>query len=140
MNTYEYQRSRSLFDLCPRFLIFILSNSFWCEAASPTEAKFHASFYGLEKKENLFKKSWWHVTKLATMPIYGKINFKNLLRNQLANYLRTWYKALGTQALQSLSWIDLDLLYGKNGDPWMTFNFFNRNVKAARRKKAWILD
>ena len=32
MNKYEYQMSRSLFDLCPGALRFILSNIFCCEA------------------------------------------------------------------------------------------------------------
>ena len=35
-----------------------------------------------------------HMTKMATMPIYGK-NLKNLLlQNQLTNDLETWYVAL----------------------------------------------
>ena len=40
--------------------------------------------------------------KLATMPIYGKKTFKNLLRNQWANFQETWYVASGTLAHHSL--------------------------------------
>ena len=40
LNKYEYQRSVSLFDLCPRSLIFIHSN-ICCKAARPIEATFH---------------------------------------------------------------------------------------------------
>ena len=41
MHTYEYQRSRSLFDLCLRSLGFILSSIFCCKASKHIEAKFH---------------------------------------------------------------------------------------------------
>ena len=43
-----------------------------------------------------------HMTKMATMPIYGK-NLKNLLlQNQMADDLESWYAALGAQVLSSL--------------------------------------
>ena len=43
-----------------------------------------------------------HMTKMATMPIYGK-NLKNIsLRNQKADDLETWYLASGAQVLPSL--------------------------------------
>ena len=51
-----------------------------------------------------------HMTKTATMPIYGK-NLKNLLRNQKADDLETWYAALGAQ------------VYSK-GDPGLTLTYF----------------
>ena len=36
-----------------------------------------------------------HMTKMATMPIYGKKTFKNLLlRNWLTDFHETWYVAL----------------------------------------------
>ena len=41
MNKYEYQRSRSLFDLGPKSLRFILSNIFCSKATGPTEEKFN---------------------------------------------------------------------------------------------------
>ena len=36
-----------------------------------------------------------HMTKMAITPIYGKISLKNLLQNQKADDLGTWYLALG---------------------------------------------
>ena len=36
-----------------------------------------------------------HMTKMATKPIYGKNPLKNLLQNQKAADLGTWYVALG---------------------------------------------
>ena len=50
------------------------------------------------------------MTKMATMPIYGK-NLKNLLRNQKAYDLETWYVA---QVLPSLF----------NDDPGLTLTYF----------------
>ena len=45
-----------------------------------------------------------HMTKMATMPIYGKKPFKYpLLWNQKANGLGTWYEALGMWALTDFS-------------------------------------
>ena len=66
-------------------------------------------------------KIWWHddghMTKMAAIPIYGKKPFKNLLRNQQADFHETWYVASGTPAHNSLFkwWLcsDLDLFYGK---------------------------
>ena len=67
-------------------------------------------------------KIWWHdaghMTKMATMPIYGKKPFKNLLlQNRLDNFHETWYVASGTPAHQKLfkwwPWSDLDLFYSK---------------------------
>ena len=53
------------------------------------------------------------MTKMAVMPIYGK----NLLRNQKADDLETWYAASGAQVLPNLfkwwPWVDHDLFYGK---------------------------
>ena len=42
-----------------------------------------------------------HMIKMAAMPIYGK-TLKNLLRNQKADDLETWYAALGARVLPSL--------------------------------------
>ena len=56
------------------------------------------------------------MTKMATMPIYGK-NLKKLLRNQKADNLETKYAALDARVLPSLfiwwSLVDLDLFNGK---------------------------
>ena len=74
------------------------------------------------------------MTKMTTMPIYGK-NLKNpLLHNQKFYDLETWHAALDTQGLQSLyKWWprnDLGLFYrkvtfgrlsyskGKNSSEW----------------------
>ena len=43
-----------------------------------------------------------HRTKMVAMPIYGKKNFKNLLRNQQTDFHKTWYEALGTPAHHNL--------------------------------------
>ena len=58
------------------------------------------------------------MTKMATMPIYGKKTYNNLLlRNQKADDLETLYAALGARVLpNSLKWwhwVDLDLFYDK---------------------------
>ena len=42
-----------------------------------------------------------HMTKMATMHIYGK-SIKNLLRNQKADDLEIWYAASGARVLPSL--------------------------------------
>ena len=42
-----------------------------------------------------------YMTKMVTTPIYGKKPFKNLLQNQKADDLRTWYVALGMWGLPS---------------------------------------
>ena len=57
------------------------------------------------------------MTKMATMPIYGK-NLQNLLlRNRRTDFHETWYVASGTPANYSLfkwwPWSDLDLFYDK---------------------------
>ena len=53
-----------------------------------------------------------HMTKMATMLIYGK----NLLQNQKSYDNEIWHVASGAQALQNLNddpGVDLDLFYGK---------------------------
>ena len=42
------------------------------------------------------------MTKMAATPIYGKKTFKDLLQNQKADDLETWYVALGMWGLPSL--------------------------------------
>ena len=53
------------------------------------------------------------MTKMATMPISGK-NLKNLLRNQNADNLETWYAALDARVLPSFS----------NDDPGLALTYF----------------
>ena len=52
-----------------------------------------------------------HMTKMAAMPIYGKILKNLLLWNQKADGLETWYAALGAQVLQSFIQM-MTLFYG----------------------------
>ena len=67
-------------------------------------------------KRKLFKWSW-SCDQDGCQCIYMVKYPLNLLRNQQADDLQTWYTASRTSALQSLfkwwSWVDLDLLYGK---------------------------
>ena len=50
--------------------------------------------------ESLFKRSWSH-DKMATLPYMVK-TLKNLLQNQKADDLETWYAAAGARVLLSL--------------------------------------
>ena len=43
-----------------------------------------------------------HMTKMTAIPIYGKNHSKIFFRNQWADFLETWYVALGTPAHHSL--------------------------------------
>ena len=73
MNTYE--RSRSLFDLYPRSLRFILSNIFCCKDPRPIEAKFHVELLGVVRMK-VCSNSPGHVNKMAAMLTYGKNSLK----------------------------------------------------------------
>ena len=57
------------------------------------------------------------MTKMATMPIYGKKRFKNLLQNRWTDFKETWHEASMAKVLQCVykSWPcgDLDLFYDK---------------------------
>ena len=70
INTFGFPRSRSLFDLCPRPLRFLLFN-ICCKAARPIEAKFHVELLWVGKVKGC-SKGPGHVTKMAAMPITGK--------------------------------------------------------------------
>ena len=69
-NTYEYQRSRSLFDLCPRSLRFINSNISY-ETAGPFEAKFRVELLQI-RRTKVCSNGPGHITKMASMLIFGK--------------------------------------------------------------------
>ena len=56
------------------------------------------------------------MTKMATMPIYGKNHKKLLLRNQLADVVATWYTASGSFYYQVCS----------NDDPSLIFDLFTQ--------------
>ena len=43
----------------------------------------------------IYANGFGHMTKMTAIPIYGKNPFKNLLQNQKADDLRTWYVAFG---------------------------------------------
>ena len=57
------------------------------------------------------------MSKMAVMPIYMVKTLKNLLRNQKADDLETWYAASGARVLPNSFkcwlWVDSDLSYGK---------------------------
>ena len=59
---------------------------------------------------NIFTNGFGHMTKMATIPMYGKI-LKNLLQNQKANDLRTWYVVFGMWVLHD--------------DPRLTLTYFD---------------
>ena len=78
-----------------------------------------------------------HMTKMAAVAIYGKNLKKNLLRNQKANDLESWYVSSGAWVLQNLlywwPWVDLDLFSGKvKFGPFMLLN--------GKKVKQWIFQ
>ena len=68
----ECQRSRSFIDLGPSHSDSIFSKNFFSSiTAMPIEVKFHVALpwdWGMEVSSN----GLCHMTKMATMPIYGK--------------------------------------------------------------------
>ena len=73
MKLYEYQRSRSLIDLCPNLSDSIFLNYFSSITTRPIEAKFHVAppwDVGMMACSN----GLGHMTKVAAMPIYDKNN------------------------------------------------------------------
>ena len=78
------------------------SNVFFSETAGPIEAKFHMEPLW-DGGTKVYLQGPGHMTKMASMPIYGKKLFKNLLLwNRWADFQETWYVALGTQAHHNL--------------------------------------
>ena len=63
MNLYECQRSRSFTEICSDF--------FSLETARPIEDQFHVE-PSLDRGMKVKSNGLCHMTKLATMPIYGK--------------------------------------------------------------------
>ena len=76
MNLYEYQRSRSFIDLCPRSLRFNIFKPFSLKTARPIEAKFHVD-HPLDGGTKICSNGPGHMTKMAAMPIYGKNDKKS---------------------------------------------------------------
>ena len=54
------------------------------------------------KLAKIYAKCFGHMTKMANMPIYGTNPLKNLLQNQKADDLGTWYVAFEMWGLPSL--------------------------------------
>ena len=68
MNRFEYQRSRSVFGLCPLSCRLILS-SICSQAAKEIKVKLHAK--PLSSGVRICSTYLCHMTKMADMPIYG---------------------------------------------------------------------
>ena len=88
MNPYEYRRSRSFIDLGPGLSDSTFSDFFSLETARLIEIKFHVD-HPWDGGMKVCSNDPGHMTKMATMPIYGK-NIKNLLLwNQKADDLES---------------------------------------------------
>ena len=77
------------------------SNIFSSETTGPIKFKFHMENPS-DAGTKVCSNCPGHMTKKAAMPIYGKNALKNLLQNQKADDLGTWYVALGLWGLPSL--------------------------------------
>ena len=71
MKLYEYQRSSSLANLGLSHSDSIFSNFFSSIAARPTKANFHVEPPWDEETKHR-SNGLGHITKMASMPIYGK--------------------------------------------------------------------
>ena len=71
MKLYEFQRSRSFIDLGPNLSDSIFLNFFSSITTRPIEAKFHVA-PPCDEGTKAFSNGPGHMTKMATMPIYGK--------------------------------------------------------------------
>ena len=72
MKLYEYQRSMSFIDRDPNLLDSIFFNFFSSITAWQIEAKFYVES-SWDKGIKYFSNCFGHMTKMATIPIYGKI-------------------------------------------------------------------
>ena len=77
-----------------------ISNIFSSETAWPIKAKFYVE-PSWEGGTKVYINGPGHMTKMAAMPIYGKIFENILLQNQKPYDLETWHVASGIQALQN---------------------------------------
>ena len=71
LKLYEYQRSRSLIDLGQNLSDSIFLNFFSSITTWPLEAKFHVE-PPWDRGTKSCSNGRGHMTKMATMPIYGK--------------------------------------------------------------------
>ena len=52
-----------------------------------------------EKLSKIYTNCYGHMTKMADIPLYGKNLLQNLLQNQKADDLGTWYVTSGLNIL-----------------------------------------
>ena len=71
MHLYEYQRSRSFIDLCPKLSDSIFLNFFSPITTGPIEAKFHVE-PPRDGGTKVYSTGLSHMTKMAAISIYGK--------------------------------------------------------------------
>ena len=71
MKIYEYPRSKSFTDLCPRSLRCHQFQTFLSNPTGPIEAEFHVE-PPLEGETKICSNGPGHMTEMAAMPIYGK--------------------------------------------------------------------
>ena len=81
-------------------MLSTFSNIFSSETIGSIEAKFHMES-PWDGDTKVCSNGLGRMTKMAAMPIYGK-NIKNLLQNQKADGLETWYAASGARVLPNL--------------------------------------
>ena len=92
---------------------------FFFEIAGPISIKFHMHLLR-KKRKQVYIFGLWHMTKIASMPIYGK-NIKHpLLENYIIYCLETWYVAFVGLVLQHLY---------INDDPGLTLTYFTASSK-----------
>ena len=108
---WAYRIGRPPSSVChPHSLNIFSSETTWL-----MDAKFHMES-PWDVGTNVCSNGLGHMTRWLPCPYMVK-TFKNLLRNQKADDLETWYEASGALVLPSLfkwwPWVDLDLFYGK---------------------------
>ena len=117
MTIYDYSRSRSFIDHCPRSLRF---NFFNLKPQGWLKQNFMESPWEVGN-ENLFRVTW-------PCPYMIK-NFKNLLfLNQETGDLKTWYTALG-------SWLPSIF---SNDDPGLTWTTFMTGSNLFPNASIWV--
>ena len=80
--------------MCMYVYMSAILNIFSLETTGPIKVKFHIE-PPRDGRTKVYSNRAGHKTKVAAMPIYVKNLKKNLLRNQKADDLETWYVILG---------------------------------------------
>ena len=97
----KFQKSRLTFALSAKVAHIVVpsiyQNIVSSQTIGPIKLKFHMKT-PYDKSAKIYTKYFGHMTKMAATPIYGK----NLLQNQKASDLETWYVVLGMWGLPSL--------------------------------------